>query len=178
MTHRALGPRTAFVPRPYTLISPRRQLSRAKRSGFNTVSRDVLLWLTPCPGHRGPVSSEPYLRRLSGMMVIPGDVAINFRASRAQGLGALIPRGQNGRPPRFPIRLLLGQDPVRRLGEMPRHRPNGLGMAFPAGDALVEPADMAPGVTAAVQLGHVRGFDERPLEGAVAIRSDPTEAGL
>jgi hypothetical protein len=33
------------------------------------------------PRHRGPVSSEPYLRRLSGMMVISGDVAINGRAS-------------------------------------------------------------------------------------------------
>jgi hypothetical protein len=34
---------------------------------------------SPIP-HR-PVSSEPYLRRLSGMMVVSGDVAINGRAS-------------------------------------------------------------------------------------------------
>src|SRR5262249_44868618 len=33
------------------------------------------------PQHRGPDSSEPYLRRLRGMMVIAGDVAINGRAS-------------------------------------------------------------------------------------------------
>jgi Glycosyltransferase family 28 C-terminal domain len=43
----------------------------------NTPSRRRASSLSP---HR-PVSSEPYLRRLSGMMVISGDVAINGRAS-------------------------------------------------------------------------------------------------
>jgi hypothetical protein len=32
-------------------------------------------------GDHRPVSSEPYLRRRGGMMVVPGDVAIKFRAS-------------------------------------------------------------------------------------------------
>jgi hypothetical protein len=151
MTHRALGLRTAFVPRPYTLISPAGSFRRSKKETSCRQSAGPPL-SDACPRHRGPVSSEPYLRRLRGMMVILGDVAINFRAPGAHGLGALIPRRRNGRPHGFPIGLLLAQDPVRRLREMPRHRPDGLGMAFPAGNALVEPADMASRVAAALQI--------------------------
>jgi tetratricopeptide (TPR) repeat protein len=62
---------------------------------WNTLSRRQPSCLSP---HR-PVSSEPYLRRLSGMMVIAGDVAINGRASGRSWSRRAYPRGRNGPMP-------------------------------------------------------------------------------
>lgn len=59
---------------------------------------------------------------------------------------------------------------------MARHRSDGLGMASPAGEVLVESADVAPGVPAAVQVGHVRGFHERPLQVPIDVRAQPAAA--
>jgi hypothetical protein len=51
------------------------------------------------PRHRGPVSSEPYLRRLRGMMVISGMSQSTVELLGAHGAAALIPRGRNGPTP-------------------------------------------------------------------------------
>jgi site-specific DNA recombinase len=51
------------------------------------------------PRHRGPVSSEPYLRRLSGMMVISGMSQSTVELPGAHGASALIPVDENGLPP-------------------------------------------------------------------------------
>src|SRR5262249_22049062 len=125
-------------------------------------------------------SSEPYLRRLGGMMVIPGGCrnhSPSFWSSwalRARPRWTKRPMARD----RLSIRLLLRQDPVRRLGEMPGHGPDGLGMAFPAGEALVEPADMASRIAPTQQIGRRRGFHERPLEVAVDVRAEGTVARL
>src|SRR5512144_546293 len=69
----------------------------------------------------GPVLSvcpESYLRRPCGMMLVPGEVAINFRACPAHGLAALLPHRRPFRAPRLAVPLLLAQHPVRRLRQM------------------------------------------------------------
>lgn len=84
-------------------------------------------------------------------------------------------RGRTRRLGRLSIRFPLRQHPVRGLHEMARHRSDGLGMASPAGEVLVESADVAPGVPAAVQVGHVRGFHERPLQVPIDVRAQPAQ---
>ena len=63
--------------------------------------------------------------------------------NRARPPGRPQPRGSAG--DRLAIRLPLGDHPVRRLRQMPRYRPDGLGMALAAGEPRVEPREMAPG---------------------------------
>src|SRR6516165_11823456 len=74
-------------------------LLQALPRSWNTAAVALIvgsLGLAPPPAHR-PVSSEPYLRRLGGMMDIPGGVAIKTRASRAHGETALAPRERPSR---------------------------------------------------------------------------------
>src|SRR5262249_27650945 len=51
------------------------------------------------PQHRGPDSSEPYLRRLRGMMAIARNVAINGRASGSSWSLTGYSRARNGVTP-------------------------------------------------------------------------------
>src|SRR5262249_29944172 len=69
--------------------------------------------------------------------------------NRARPPGRPQPRGSAR--DRLAIRLLLGHHPVRRLRQMPRDRPDGLGMALAACEPRVEPGEMAPGIVAALQ---------------------------
>src|SRR5437899_6676905 len=96
----------------------------------------------------------------------------------AQGPPALIPRGRNGRRFRFPRVLVRSEDPKRRFGQMPSHRPDGLRMALAPGDALIEATHVAVRRPPAPDADRVRGFDERPFEIAVDVRPGRTEAGL
>src|SRR5512134_2063729 len=97
---------------------------------------------------------------------------------RAHGLGALIPRGRTGRQLGLTIGFLLAEDPIRRFGQMPGHRPDGLRVALAQGDALVESTDVAVRLASAHEADRVGGFDEGPLEVAVDVRTEPTEARL
>src|SRR2546425_6680064 len=94
----------------------------------------------------------------------------------AHGLVALIPRGRNGRRLGLSIGFLFAEDPIRRFGQVPGHCPDGLRVALALGDALVESTDVAVRLASAHEADRVRGFDERPLEVAVDVRAEPTEA--
>src|SRR5437870_9714747 len=96
----------------------------------------------------------------------------------AQGPPALMPRGRNGRRFRFPIGFVFAEDPKRRFGQMPSHRPDGLRVALAPGDALIEATLVAVRRAPAPDADRVRGFDERPFEIAVDVRTGRTEAGL
>src|SRR2546426_6015768 len=97
---------------------------------------------------------------------------------RAQGPPALIPRGRNGRRLRLPIGFVFAEDPKRRLREMPGHGPDGLGVALPPGDAVIEATHMAVRRPPAPDADRIRSLDERPFEIAVDVRPGRAEAGL
>src|SRR3989442_2357713 len=96
----------------------------------------------------------------------------------AHGLVALIPRGRNGRRLGLSIGFLFAEDPIRRFGQVPGHCPDGLRVALALGDAVVESTDVAVRLASAHEADRVPGFDERPLEVAVDVPAEPTEAGL
>src|SRR5712692_10582805 len=126
---------------------------------------------------------NPFRRRhifavVGGMMVVPRDVAIKIRASRAHAIVALIPRGRNGGRFRLPIRFLFAEHPVGRFRQMPGHRADGLRVALAPGDALVQAADVALRRAPARDADRVRGFDERPFQVAVDVRPEPPVTGL
>ena len=57
------------------------------------------------PAHHQPVSSEPYLRRRGGMMVVSGDVAISGRASGSSGATRAYPPWTKRPTPSVPDRV-------------------------------------------------------------------------
>src|SRR5262245_65924664 len=113
------------------------------------------------------------------MMVISGDVAINGRASGSSwSLRADPPWTNTARSLRFAIGLPFAQHPVRRLSQMPGHRPDGFRVPLAPRDPLVEATDVAARRAPACQADRVRRFDERPLEVAVDVGARGTESGL
>jgi hypothetical protein len=61
---------------------------------------------------------------------------------------------------------------------MPGQRPDGLRVALAPGDAFIESTDVAMRLASPQEADRVGGFDERPLEVAVDVRAEPTEASL
>ncbi len=84
-------PRGSFWDRP-SPPGPARPTVWRRAGGAVAVSGSAVSASFPtCYSSRGPVSSDPYLRPQRGMLVSRRDVAIRFRASRAQGHCALVP---------------------------------------------------------------------------------------
>jgi hypothetical protein len=82
---------------------------------------------------------------MSGMMVVSGDVAINGRASGNSGESRAYPPWTTRSRSRVPVGFLFAQDPKRRFGQVPGQRPDGLGVALAAGDAVAQATDVAAG---------------------------------
>ena len=107
------------------------------------------------------------------MMVISGDVAINGRASGSSwSLRADPPWTKRPDALRFAIALPFAQDPVRRFGQMPGHRPDGLRVTLAPGEPRVEATDVAVRRAPARQADRVRRLDVRPLQIAVDVRAE------
>src|SRR2546428_5620854 len=130
------------------------------------------------PAHHQPVSSEPYLRRRGGMMVVSGDVAISGRASGSSGATRAYPPWTNGRRLRFPIGFVFAEDPKRRFGQMPGHGPDGLRVALAPGNANIEATHVALRRPPVRDTDRVGGFDECPFEIPVDVRARRPEPGL
>ena len=88
----------------------------------------------------------------------------------------LSPVDETARRLRFAIALPFAQDPVRRFGQMPGHRPDGLRVTRAPAEPLVEATDMAGRRAPAREADRVRGFDECPLQVAIDIRTRWTES--
>src|SRR5512142_1992682 len=65
---------------------------------------------------------------------------------------------------RFPIRFLLGQHPICRLGQMTRDRYHRLGMSFALHDSLIKLPHTAIGHPTLIQNNAIGRLDESPLE--------------
>ena len=111
-------------------------------------------------------------------MVVSGDVAISGRASGSSGATRAPPPWTKRPTRRFPVGFVFAEDPKCRFGEMPRHGPDGLRVALAPGDTLVEATDVAVRRAPPPDADRVRGFDERPFEVAIDVRTGRTEAGL
>src|SRR5262252_2681739 len=79
-------------------ITPRRPSATYSASQVLGISESAARATASCwkaelampPGGEGPVRPESYLRRPGGMMIVSGDRAIKFRASRAHAPAAII----------------------------------------------------------------------------------------
>src|SRR5262245_38202357 len=87
-------------------------------------------------------------------------------------LSALIPRRRPDRR-RLAIRFLLTENPVRGLGEMPRDRADGGGVAAAPRHPLVQSADMTPGQPPPRDADRVGRFHICPLQIAIDVRPEP-----